>query len=676
MNTKEYTNKLSEETSPYLLQHAHNPVNWHPWGEEALQLAKEENKPIIVSIGYSACHWCHVMERESFENEAAAEIMNEHFVCIKVDREERPDVDQIYMDAIQAMGIQGGWPLNVFLTQEQKPFYGGTYFPAETWKQLLNNVATAYKSERAALEESADKFTEALNLSDINKYNLSPEEFIKDDAITAFNNLSQAFDSVNGGMSGAPKFPMPGIWSFVLHYLSITKDENAQNHLQLTLKKMALGGIYDQVGGGFSRYSVDKEWFAPHFEKMLYDNGQLLSLYSEAYRFYKDDFYKEVVYQTISFVERELSNDEGGFYAALDADSEGEEGKFYTWTEKDFNAAVGEDSEELKLYFNVTKGGNWEKDWNILHQTRSLQDFVVEKNLDFESFSEKIQIAKKRLLEHRSKRIRPGLDDKILAGWNGLMLKGIIDAYISFKEDHFIELALKNAHFIKNNLIKNANVLFRTYKGGKTALSGYLEDYASVIGAFKSLYEVTFDEQWLESAKELTKYVLDHFYDEEEKLFFFTDNATEKLIARKKEIFDNVIPSSNALMAANLYDLGLLLDHEKWKQIAKEMVSGVKKLIVSEPRFMNVWADVLLKMVYPTAEVAIVGPKASEYRLEFGRHAYFNSLYVGTKETSILPLLKNRTTINNQTTIYVCYNKACQLPVNKIEDAIKQINFN
>ncbi len=676
MESKQFSNRLTDETSPYLLQHAHNPVNWYPWGEEALQLAKKEDKPIIVSIGYSACHWCHVMERESFENETVADIMNRHFIAIKVDREERPDVDQVYIDAIQAMGIQGGWPLNVFLTSEQKPFYGGTYFPAETWVQLLKNVATAYKSERDALNESAENFTEALNFSEINKYKLTAESFSSADLKPLYDNLSKGFDLEKGGMKGAPKFPMPGIWSFVSRYITVSGTEHAKLQLDLTLEKMAQGGIYDQIGGGFSRYSVDDSWFAPHFEKMLYDNGQLMSLYSKAYTLYKNTFYRDVVYHTFEFLQRELTSPEGGFYAALDADSEGEEGKFYTWEKPEFDELLGEDATLLGRYFNIKPEGNWEKGRNILHTTDSIDAWATKEGVSQKVLSDKISAAKIKLLEARNQRIRPGLDDKILAGWNGLMLQGIIDAYISFKDERFLELALKNANFIKNNLIRSGYGLYRNYKNGKAALHAYLEDYANVIGGFKAMYEVTFDEAWLELAKKLCEYSLEHFYDPAEQLFFFTDNQTEKLIARKKEIFDSVIPSSNAIMAANLLELGILLDNDKWQQIARDMVAKVKKLIVSEPRFMNSWAEVLLKMVQPLAEIAIVGPNASEVRLRFGEIPGLNAVFAGTSSSSRLPLLEQRTMLHGETTIYVCYNKTCRLPTNSIHEAIKQLNFN
>ena len=617
------------------------------------------------------------MERESFEDETVAEIMNNDFICIKVDREERPDVDQIYMDAIQTMGLQGGWPLNVFLTEDQKPFYGGTYFPRESWLQLLKNVAEAYQNQRAALKESAEKFAESLNSSDLQKYRLGDDSSPIDKAEVKgmFQKLSKSFDKKKGGINKAPKFPMPGIWRFILHYCSITDDTAAKDQLALTLQKMTEGGIYDQVGGGFSRYSVDDAWFAPHFEKMLYDNGQLMSLYAEAYRFYKSDQLKKTVYQTLGWVEREMTSPEGGFYAALDADSEGVEGKFYTWTWNDFERAVGKDSALMGRYYGVTSEGNWEHGVNILHLSHSPEEFAQKEGIALNDLLEKIRETEEKLLSARQKRIRPGLDDKILTGWNGMMLKGLIDAYVAFGANDFLKLALKNAAFIKEKLIVSPNTLCRTYKNGKPSLNGFLEDYASVIQAYTSLYQVTLNEEWLSIAEGLATYVLDNFYDEKERLFFYTDKNSEKLIARKKELFDNVIPSSNSLMAQNLYQLGILLDKEEWQSKAAAMISQVKKLIIAEPQYMNNWALAYLQLAYPTAEIASIGPEAKKTPLEIGKHPLFNVLFAGTEEKSFLPLLKKRTAINEKTTIYVCYGQACQLPVHTVDDAIAQIKI-
>ncbi|MFC0183552.1 thioredoxin domain-containing protein [Pseudarcicella hirudinis] len=429
-------NRLSQETSPYLLQHAHNPVNWYPWSEEALHKAKTENKPVLVSIGYSACHWCHVMERESFENEDIARIMNEHFINIKVDREERPDVDAIYMDAVQAMGVNGGWPLNVFLMPDGKPFYGGTYFPPQNWRQMLLAVNNGFSNHFEELQKSAEGFTKNMLFSESEKYGLTIEEklFSEKGLENMFKKLAFGFDAEWGGFNRAPKFPMPSIWLFMLRYFRSSNNPEALEHLKLTLNKMAQGGIYDQLGGGFARYSVDGEWFCPHFEKMLYDNGQLVSLYAEAYSLTKEPLYKETVYETIEWLSREMVNAEGGFYSALDADSEGVEGKFYTWTRHEIEQILGENAGEFCETYQVTEAGNWEDEVNILWKAEPVLN---------SKFAESIRL----LMLARDQRIRPGLDDKVLCSWNALMLKGLVDAYRVFNEDRFLVLAKKQCAF-------------------------------------------------------------------------------------------------------------------------------------------------------------------------------------------------------------------------------------
>lgn len=674
-------NRLIHESSPYLLQHAYNPVDWHPWGEEALQKARTEDKPIIVSIGYSACHWCHVMERESFEREEIARMMNAHFVCIKVDREERPDVDAIYMDAVQAMGIQGGWPLNVILTSEAKPFYGGTYFPPRDWGQLLLNVAEAYKNQKEQLIESAEQFTKGINLTDSQKYSLATSEtdYSAEQLRKAFKKLAARFDTAKGGTGKAPKFPMPSIYLFLLRYHQATVDESALQHVTRTLDQMAFGGIYDQLGGGFSRYSVDADWFAPHFEKMLYDNGQLVSLYAETYNATKDELYKDMVYQTIGFVKRELTSSEGGFYSALDADSEGEEGKFYVWTYDDWQEALKEvafadtiSPDLFTEFYHVTPEGNWEHGNNILYRNVREADFARQHHVEPQSFKVAHALLKAHLLEIRARRIHPGLDDKILCSWNGLMLKGLVDAYQVFGEAEFLELALQNAGFIQEKF-RSGDQLYHSYKNGRATITGYLEDYAFVIDAYLALYQATFDETWLTEANQLTRYVMDNFYDEAEQLFFFTDATAEKLIARKKELFDNVIPSSNSAMAKNLYFLGLLLDKNRYVELSGQMLSRVAKLVISDPNYMANWAGLFACRTQPTAEVAIVGPQAEAFRKEIEQHYYPNRVLTGTTTTSDLPLLEDREAIDGKTTVYVCYNRTCLLPVFSVVDAIHQL---
>jgi uncharacterized protein len=648
-------NRLQKETSPYLLQHAQNPVDWFPWGEEALTKAKTENKPILVSIGYSACHWCHVMEHESFEKDEVAEVMNQHFVNIKIDREERPDIDAIYMDSVQAMGVQGGWPLNVFLMPDGKPFYGGTYFPQQNWLQLLSAINNGFTNHCEELQKSAEGFTENMLYKDSEKYGLvfDNQDFKQEDLDKMYKKLSQTFDYDWGGFERSPKFPMPSVWQFLMRY---GKDNN---QLKFTLHKMAIGGIYDQLSGGFARYSVDGEWFCPHFEKMLYDNGQLVSLYSEAYTLTQEELYKETVYETIGWLKREMTSPEGGFYSALDADSEGVEGKFYVWTKSEIDRILGDKSEEYCEIYQVTKQGNWEHGVNILW-----------KNDDILNSSQKENIQK--LFDERAKRIRPGLDDKILCSWNGLILKGLVDAYRAFGNESFLELALQNAHFIKDNFLKD-NTLSHSYKNGVTKIQGFLEDYAAVIDSYTNLYQATFDENWLHLAEKLTLYVYQNFWDEDDQLFYFTDKNAEELIVRKKEIFDNVIPSSNSMMARNLYTLGLILDRKDFKDIAKLMIGKMKDLLVKNVDYLTNWGILATQMTKPTAEVAIVGKDYLKIRKEIDSRYYPNKILTGTTIESDLPLLENRIANGDETLIYVCYNKTCQLPVKTVEEAFELI---
>lgn len=675
MSDTTHTNRLAKETSPYLLQHRHNPVDWYPWGQEALALAKKEDKPIIVSIGYSACHWCHVMERESFENESIAAIMNTYFVCIKIDREERPDLDQIYMEAVQAMGLQGGWPLNVFLTPSQQPFYGGTYFPPKGWAQLLQNIAKAYVEQRGEIENSAEGFTESLNRTESERLRLSDEEKPFDEARLdqMYQRLQPRFDSKHGGMAKAPKFPMPAIWRWLLRYYHETENVSAGNHLVLTLDCMAAGGIYDQVGGGFARYSVDAEWFAPHFEKMLYDNGQLLSLYAEAYKITQRPLYRQVILETIQWANRELRSDEHAYYAALDADSEGVEGKFYTYTFEEIQSLAGDAVDLVTAYYQISADGNWESGRSILHYRESDAAFADRHQLDLEQWIEIKSSFAAKCMALRAGRVRPGLDDKVISGWNGLMLKGLIDSYNALGDDGLLADAIANASFLKEKMIVDGQLL-RTYKNGIARINGFLEDYALVADAMIALYEATFDEQWLHTAQQLVEEVLRSFYDEADGLFFYTSASDEQLIARKKEIFDNVIPASNSVMAGVLHRLGAMLDHPRYTTLARAMVNKMSDWIVNETQDMANWALAYADMCSPLAEMAIVGKDALSFRKQFAERYIPASLLLGTATRSDLPLLKSREAINSQTTIFVCFEKACRLPVHTVNEALVQLN--
>jgi uncharacterized protein YyaL (SSP411 family) len=670
------TNRLATETSPYLLQHAHNPVDWYPWGPEALARAQVEQKPIIVSIGYAACHWCHVMERESFENERVARVMNKHFVCIKVDREERPDVDQIYMGAVQAMGLQGGWPLNVMLTPEAKPFYGGTYFSPGNWVQLLESIAEAYTGEhRAELDNSAERFAQALQVSELEKLGAATDKAAtgvnKEEFKLLVYNLGLRFDRERGGMNRAPKFPMPTIWRFLLRAYHISGSQQLLSQANLTLREMAWGGIYDQVGGGFARYSVDAEWLVPHFEKMLYDNGQLLSLYSEAYQVKPDPLYREVVFQTVAWVRRELTNPEGGFYSSLDADSEGEEGKFYVWTREELQQIVGSEEPLAAAYYNCTGVGNWEHGRNILHRRQTDADFAQEHALEPHVLANLVHGWQQQLLAARAKRVRPGLDDKVLTGWNALMLSGLVAAYRAFGEASFLELALRNAEFIERNL-RHGPRLYRTWKNGRATINGFLEDYALVIEAYISLYEATFDERWLREAETLAGYVLSNFFDPAEQQFFYTDASAEPLIARKKELFDNVIPGSNSVMAHNLLRLGRHLENTQYQELAAAMLGQVQALVAKEPQHLANWASLYGALLRPGAEVAIVGPEAEAFRRKLSQQFLPNDVLAGALIASDLQLLQGRSD-TVKTTVYVCRNRTCQLPVHSVAEALEQL---
>jgi uncharacterized protein YyaL (SSP411 family) len=667
-------NRLANSASPYLLQHANNPVDWYPWGAEALQKAKDENKLILVSIGYSACHWCHVMEHESFEDEMVANLMNEHFVCIKVDREERPDVDQIYMSAVQLMTNRGGWPLNCICLPDQRPIYGGTYYPKADWMNILMSLADFYENRPDEAIEYAVRLTEGIQQYETVDLITEQPEHQHTDLQTIVTNWKKYLDDKEGGSGRAPKFPMPNNWLFLMRYAHLTSDEQIAGLTKLTLHKMAFGGIYDHIGGGFARYSVDGRWHVPHFEKMLYDNGQLVSLYAEAYVWNPDPLYQNVVEETVSFVERELMSPEYGFYSALDADSEGVEGKFYTFTKSEVEEILGDDADVFCIYYHVTEGGNWEEEQtNIFF--RKEQDEVLAKQLglNVEELQTKIVAAKAKVFEARSSRIRPGLDNKILASWNGLMLKGVCEAYRTFNNETYLELALNNARFIQQKLINSNNRLARIYKKDvhlETKPVAFLDDYANVIDAYIALYEVTFDKQWLDVAQELANNAITFYYDEGEGMFFYTANDDEQLIARKTEIMDGVISSSNSVMARNLKKLGMLLEHQQYEDISAQLLRNVMPYMVKYGSSYSNWCLLLLEEITGLYEVAITGQEAEAARKELEKTYIPHKIMLGGNQEN-LPLLQNR--VSAQTRIFICKDKTCGLPANSVTEALKQI---
>ncbi|MBS1524972.1 MAG: thioredoxin domain-containing protein [Bacteroidetes bacterium] len=669
-------NRLANSSSPYLLQHANNPVDWYPWGVEALQKAKDENKLILVSIGYSACHWCHVMEHESFEDEKVAAVMNEYFVCIKVDREERPDVDQIYMSAVQLMTGRGGWPLNCICLPDQRPIYGGTYFRKNDWVSLLFNLADFYKTKPAEAEEYASRLTEGINQYESIQFVEIAQEFKRADLELIVRNWQRYFDQQEGGLGSAPKFPMPNNWQFLMRYAYLMGDESVAQQVRLTLHKMAFGGIYDHISGGFARYSVDGRWHVPHFEKMLYDNGQLLSLYAEAAVWNFDPLYPQIADEIIDFVKRELTSPEYGFYSALDADSEGAEGKFYTFTKKEIESILGGDAELFCIYYNITDDGNWEEEQtNVLFRKENDEQLAAKLGLGTDDLLAKIKAAKTKVFEARSKRVRPGLDHKILASWNGLMLKGLCDAYRAFGNDRYLDFAMKNARFILENLIDENGKLQRIFKGssrlGKGGDGAFLDDYANVIEAFIGLYEVTFDESWLLQAKNLADRAIAHYYDQVNGIFFYTSDDDEQLIARKSEIMDGVIPASNSVMAHNLKKLGLLFDENSYLDISAQLLRNVAHLVSKYGSSYSNWATLMLYEVFGLHEIAVTGREAEKMRAELEKKYIPNKIILGGQKGS-LPLLTDK--FGDATRIFVCKDKTCGLPASTVGEALKQIH--
>ena len=663
-------NSLINASSPYLLQHAYNPVEWYEWNETSLKKAKDENKLIIVSVGYSACHWCHVMEHESFESHEVAEAMNKHFVCIKVDREERPDIDQIYMLAVQLMNGNGGWPLNAICLPDQRPIYGGTYFRKADWINILLNLANLWEKEPEKAVKYAERLTEGLQQAELIEGGNEDLTFNEAQLVEIVEPWKRNFDPIEGGYNRAPKFPLPNNWSFLLRYAYLKDDQAAMMQVMTTLEAMATGGIYDQIGGGFARYSVDGQWHVPHFEKMLYDNAQLVSLYAEAYQCLKLEPYIEVIKQTIEWLDREMTSPAGLFYSALDADSEGVEGKFYVWSKADFEAVIGANPMLLD-YFNITEDGNWEEEHtNILRRNFSDETLIEKYNLNKADFDNIVEEAKSKLLEKRAERVRPGLDDKCLTAWNAQMIKGLADAAQVLNEDVYYEKAKKAASFILNNLMDEDGGLFRNYKNGKASIKGFLDDYAFLIEALISLYETDFNEAWLNEAKELTDYVLLNFADAQNVMFFYTSNKGENLIARKHEVMDNVIPASNSVMAQNLQKLGLFFDDEAYRERASAMLKAVQPRIKAYGSAYSNWSIQLLNEVYGINEIAIAGNEFRTVKKELDKQYIPNKITLAGNKSN-LPLLQHKQ--SEKTKIYVCRNKTCQLPVSNVEKLLKLI---
>jgi uncharacterized protein len=686
VNEPRHTNALINETSPYLLQHAHNPVDWYPWGEEALGKARSENKPILLSIGYSACHWCHVMEHESFENEEIAKLMNENFVNIKVDREERPDLDQIYMTAVQMMTGHGGWPMTMFLTPEGVPFYGGTYFPPADrynmpgFPRVLLSVADAYQAQPEQVAHSASTM-----LGELRRVGLAEEsrDLLSSEILDgAYRKIAANYDSKHGGFGGAPKFPPAMTLEFFLHVYDRTKAPEALQMVNETCHKMGESGMYDQLGGGFHRYSVDAKWLVPHFEKMLYDNALLSRLYLHLYQVTKDEFARRIAEETLDYVHREMTDANGGFYSSQDADSEGEEGKFFVWSREEVLAALDGNHPELFCdYYDITDGGNFEGD-NILHINSDLETLAATHGVSLSDARKIIDTGRRKLFEIREGRVKPGRDEKVLTAWNALMLSSFAEASTILDRSDYADVARTNARFLLTRLQSQGRLL-RTYKDGQAKLNGYLEDYANVIDGLVNLYEATGEIEWIESAKALTERMIDQFWDNEAGGFFFTAKDHEQLIVRSKEWVDNATPSGNSVAASVLLKLALLTGNEDYRRRATTVLRLMASQIRRYPSAFGFALSALDFYLGSPLEIAIVGNED-----DAGWHQLWRALWdkylpnrviapcTGDFERSAqeIPLLRDRNTLSSRTTAFVCQAYVCQSPAISASELVTQLS--
>ncbi len=670
-------NRLQHETSPYLRQHADNPVDWYPWGDEAFARARAENKPILLSVGYSACHWCHVMAHESFEHEPTAQMMNDLFVNIKVDREERPDVDDIYMQAVQALSGQGGWPMTVFLTPEGKPFYGGTYYPPAprhglpAFRQVLEGVAQAYQDRREAVEEAANNLSDALN-RDLLSIGGEESALNVDLLNAAYKKLGATVDKMHGGFGGAPKFPNPMNLEFLLRAYARTGDPEPLAQVTFTLRKMARGGIYDQIGGGFHRYSVDAIWLVPHFEKMLYDNAQLSRVYLHAFQVTGDDFFKRIVVEINDYILREMTAPEGGFYSTTDADSEGEEGKFFVWSEDELKTLLGDDALVALEYWGVTGRGNFEGH-NILHVPNDDEVIAHRLNISLDELHTRLTAIKDRLFAARTQRVHPGLDDKILTAWNGMMLAALAEAARVLDRNDYREAALRNAEFLLREMRAPDGRLYRSHKDGVSKINAYLEDYANLIDGLLELYQTTFDSRWFSEARRLADHVLEHFAAEEGG-FFDTSDDHETLIARPRNMQDNATPAGNSVMARNLLRLAAYTGDGRYDEAARKTLALLTEAMRQYPQAFGESLNAVDMLVSGLEEVAIVGePAAAQPLLEVVHRPFRPNVITAfsaadVPEESPIPLLSYRTMRKGAATAYVCRKFICAQPVTTADE--------
>ncbi len=667
-------NQLINESSPYLLQHADNPVDWYPWGERALQKAQDEDKPIFLSIGYSACHWCHVMAHESFEDERVAAILNERFVSIKVDREERPDLDRIYMSAVQALTGRGGWPMSVFLTPDGRPFYGGTYFPPSprygmpSFTEVLLAIDKSWKSRRQELVAGSDHLVTVVGRQMSITGDAKQQELTRETLDTAFENILSSFDSDKGGWGAAPKFPQPMTVEFLMRYHHTTENPQALHMVTQTLEAMARGGMYDQLGGGFHRYSVDDHWLVPHFEKMLYDNAQLARVYLHAWQVTGERFYRTIAEETLDYVTREMTDPSGGFYSAQDADSEGEEGKFFVWTADEIRAVLGNQAEAFIAAYGVTERGNFEGK-NILELTGSFEE------------REALAGARRQLFEAREKRIHPGLDDKTLTSWNGLMLAAFAKAARVLGRDDYREIAERNGEFLLQELWTAGSRLYHTWKDGEAKFNGYLEDYAYLVEGLLELYQTTFDSRWYMAAYELVKAILAHF-SAPKGGFFDTSDDHETLIVRPRELQDNAVPSGNAMAVLGLLRLSGLAVEPCYLELAQTALSPMQPMLAQYPLGFAQWLIALDYALGHPREVSVVGKAQAtdtQALLDVCTAGYYPHQIVAFGEPDVepvaVPLLEGRGQVDGRATAYVCIDFVCQRPVNEPEALLELIKL-
>ena len=679
-------NRLSQETSPYLLQHSDNPVDWYPWGDEALSRARDEDRPILLSIGYSACHWCHVMERESFENEEIASLMNENFVNIKVDREERPDLDAVYMEAVQMLTGSGGWPMTVFLTPEGRPYYGGTYFPPEDrqgmpgFPRLLAAASEAYRTNKGEIERVTRQLADQMGRSGQMPRGVNP--LTTEVMHTAYSQLATQFDHLNGGFGNAPKFPQPMTPEFMLRYHQHGFNPRALEMVQLTLQKMAYGGIYDQVGGGFHRYSTDAYWLVPHFEKMLYDNALLARLYLHAWQITSNPLYRRITEETLDYVLREMTDTAGGFYSAQDADSEGVEGKFFVWTPDELRAALGPDAELVMGYYGVTDRGNFEGA-NILNVPKHPEDYADERGVSEGELSEAVQRARATLLEIREQRIHPLLDDKVLTGWNGLMLRSFAEAGAALNRVDYLDAARRNAAFLLDSMRDENGRILRTWRNGQAKLLGYLEDYACLADGLLALHEATLESRWLREANVVAEGIIELFWDDAVGGFYDTGSDHESLMIRPRDVFDNAQPCGGSVATDVLLRLAIITGNDDFATKAATPIRALQPLLGRAPSATGHWLGALDFYVSLPKEVVIVGPADGEITRsmleEVGKRYLPNRVVVGVGDPSSpplgnSPLLEQRVMQDGAPTAYVCQHYVCQLPVTTAEALAAQLD--